>query len=209
MTNIENIYVCLGAPLLVAIVCIKGDGRRNLMFLLAGMSSCLLSGYISSYAASVAGVDLLTASHEIAPAVEEMMKALPMLFFLLIFDPEKKSVISGALRIAIGFATFENVCFLASNDTTNLLHLVIRGFGTGAMHVTCGIIVSAGWFFLWDRIWLRTVGAFAMLCFVTVFHAIFNVFVNQTGVVFWIGCAIPLTVVMIYLAFFRRKTELT
>lgn len=209
MTSMENTYVCLAAPLLLAILCLRGTGRRDLIFLLAGMTSCLLSGYVSSFATGVAGVDLLTASHEIAPVVEEIMKSLPLLFYLLIYEPEKKSAISGTLRVAIGFATFENVCFLTSYGTMDLLRLVIRGFGTGAMHVVCGMIMAVGLFFLWDRIWLRAVGAFALLCFATTFHAIFNVFVNQTGAVFWIGSAIPLTVVLVYLFFFRHKIDLS
>ena len=153
-------------------------------------------------------MDLLTASHEISPAVEEIMKSLPMLFYLLIFDPERKNAISGTLRLAVGFATFENVCFLTSYGTTDLPRLLIRGFGTGAMHVVCGMVVAIGLFFLWDRIWLRAVGAFALLCFVIVFHAIFNVFVNQSGAVFRIGSAIPLTMVLIWLLFFRQKVDL-
>ena len=209
MNSMENIYICLAAPLILAVLCLKGDGRRNLMFLLSGMTACLLSGYVSSFAAGIAGVDALTASHEIAPAVEEIMKALMMLFYLLVFEPDKKSVISGAMRIGIGFAIFENVCFMTSYGTTDLLRLVIRGFGTGAMHVVCGMIVATGWFYLWDRTWLRMVGAFAMLCFVITFHAIFNVFVNQTGAVFWIGSAVPLTVMLVYLLFFRRKIDLS
>ena len=209
MNSIENTYICLAAPLLLAILCIKGDGRRNLVFLTAGMTACLLSGYISSFAAGIAGTDMLTASHEIAPAVEELMKSMVMLFYLLVFEPKKESVISGALRIAVGFATFENVCFLTSYGTGDLPRLLIRGFGTGAMHVVCGVIVSAGWFFIWDRIPLRAVGAIAMVCFVTTFHAVFNVLVNQSGAVFWIGCAIPLTMVLVYVLFFRRRIDLS
>ena len=208
MNYIENIYVCLAAPLLLAILCLKGEGRRSLAFLLAGMTSCLLSGYISSFIARIAGVDQLTASHEIAPAVEEILKFLPLLMYLMIYEPGKKSVISGTLRIAVGFATFENVCFLTSYGTTDLPRLVIRGFGTGAMHVVCGMVVAIGLFYLWDHIWLRTVGAFALLGFVTIVHAIFNVFVNQSGAVFWIGSAIPLTMVLVYLFFFRKKIDL-
>ena len=209
MNSIENIYACLAAPLLLAILCLRQDWRRALAFLLSGMTSCLLSAYISAYIATVMDTDLVTASHEIAPAVEEIMKSMPLLFYLLVFDPEKKSVINGVLLIAVGFATFENVCYLTSYGTTELIRMLIRGFGTGAMHVMCGMVVAAGLFFLWEQAWLRTVGAFALLCFVTTFHAIFNVFVNQTGPVFWIGTAIPLTGVVFYLLFFRKRIDLS
>ena len=105
----ENTFVCLAAPLLLAILCLRGEGRCGLIFLLAGMTACLLSAYVSAFLASVLDADLATASHAIAPAVEESMKALPLLFYLLVFEPEKKSAVSGALLVAVGFATFENV----------------------------------------------------------------------------------------------------
>ena len=110
---------------------------------------------------------------------------------------------------AVGFATFENVCFLTNYGSAELFHLVIRGFGTGAMHVVCGMIVAIGLFYLWDQVWLRVVGSFALLCFVITFHAIFNIFVAQTGAVFWIGSMIPLIVIFLYLLFFRKRIDLS
>ena len=207
MSYIENTYICLAAPLLLAILCLRGSARRALAFLLAGMTACLFSAYVSSYAAGATGIDYLTASHEIAPAVEECMKFLPVLFYLLVFDPKRKRAISGALLVAVGFATFENVCFLTDYGTADLPRLLIRGFGTGAMHVACGMAVAAGLFYLWDVAWLRAVGTFALLCFVITYHAVFNILVNQTGFVFWLGSAIPLALVLGYLLVLRERLD--
>ena len=209
MTYIENTYICLAAPLLLAIVCLRRNGRRMLIFLLAGMSACLLSAYVSTYLAGEAAVDLTAASHEIAPAVEEIMKLLPLLFYLLVFEPDKRSAMTGILMVAVGFATFENVCFLTAYGTSELPRLLIRGFGSGAMHVVCGMIVAVGLFFLWDQVWLRMIGTFALLCFVITFHAVFNLFVAQTGAIFWIGGSVPLAMVAVYLLFLRRRVELS
>lgn len=209
MNYIENTYICLAAPLLLAILCIRGAGRRALTFLLAGMSSCLISSYISTFFAAAAEVDAVTASHEIVPVVEEIMKSFPLLFYMLAFQPEKKRVVTGALMVAVGFATFENVCFLTSYGTGELLRVLIRGFGTGAMHVMCGMTVALGLFFLWDRVWLQAIGVFALLSFVISIHAIFNIFVNQTGVIFWIGSAVPLASVLLHMVIFRGKTDLS
>ena len=208
MTYIENTYICLAAPLLLAILCLRRDSHLPLVFLLAGMTVCLFSAYVSTYLAAVKGVDTVTASYEISPAVEEAMKALPLLFYLLVFEPEKKSAVTGAVLIAVGFATFENVCFLTAYGSSELLRLVIRGFGTGAMHVMCGVVVAIGMFILWDRVWLRAVGGFALLCFVITFHAVFNILVNQTGAAFWVGSVIPVTVVAAYLLFVRNRIKL-
>ncbi len=209
MTYIENTYICLAAPLLLAILCLRQEARRSLIFVAAGMTACLLSAYVSTFLAAVKGVGTVTASYEISPAVEEAMKALPLIFYLLVYEPEKRIAVSCTLMVAVGFATFENVCFLTSYGTSELLRLVIRGFGTGAMHVVCGVVVAIGLFFLWEQAWLRAVGGFALLCFVITFHAIFNVLVNQTGAVFWIGSAVPLTVMLAYMIFVRNRIKLS
>ena len=207
MNYVENIYICLAAPILVAIFLSANRGRAALIFILSGMTACLFSSYISTFAAGLAGVEMTRASFEIAPVVEEVMKFLPILFYLLVFNAEQKSTIMGTLLVAVGFATFENVCFLTSYGSGDLLRLVIRGFGTGAMHVMCGMVVSVGLFLLWGRARLRAAGVFALLCFVIRFHAIFNLLVNQSGAVFWVGSLIPLTFMLLWFLFFRRKIE--
>ena len=209
MNYIENTYICLAAPLLLAVLCLRREGQRTLLFLLSGMSACLFSAYISSFVVGTINMDLSYASHEISPVVEEVMKIIPVLFYILVFEPEKKRVISATLMTAVGFATFENVCYLTTFGTENLMRLLIRGFGTGAMHVVSGMVISIGFYFLWDQIWLRTVGGFALLCFAITYHAVFNVLVNQAGPAFWFGIAIPLLLMLIYLLVFRKRISLS
>ena len=205
MNYIENIYICLAAPQLLAIFCLRREARRHLIFLLSGMTACLFSAYISTFLTGALGLEVAMASHEIAPLVEEAVKLLPVLFYLMIFEPDKKNAVSAAMLVAIGFATFENVCFLTSYGTSNLLRLLIRGFGTGAMHVGCGVVVAAGLFILWGRAMPQMVGTFALLCCVITFHAIFNIFADQTGIIFWIGTAFPLLLMPACFLFFRRR----
>ena len=53
MTCIENIFICMASPLLVAALCM---GRRRLRFFLfgvAGTGVCLLSAYINTFLAAV------------------------------------------------------------------------------------------------------------------------------------------------------------
>ena len=208
MNYIENTYVCLAAPMLIAIISLRKEGQRSLFFVLMGMTACLLSAYISSFIAGVMGLELSAAVYELSPVVEEIMKAMPVLFYLLVYEPDKRSAVTCTLMLAVGFATFENICYLTAFGSADLLRLVIRGFSTGAMHIVCGMAVALGLFFLWDQVWLQVVGGFALLCFVITFHAIFNVFVSQTGVVFWVGSLIPLTLVLVYHLFFRKRVVL-
>ena len=78
MIYIENILICLSAPMVIAILCVRKEARKSLMFLLTGMVACLLSSYISTFLATIQGADLMSASLEIAPVVEETMKLFPV-----------------------------------------------------------------------------------------------------------------------------------
>ena len=62
MTYLENAYVCLAAPLLVAILCLKGTWRRALAFLLTGMTCCVLAAYISTFWANALQLATIPAS---------------------------------------------------------------------------------------------------------------------------------------------------
>lgn len=208
MNYIENIYFCLAVPLFLAIHCMRREGRRALVFLLAGMTVSLFSAYVNSYLVSVLNLDVATASYQVSPAVEEIMKSMPLVFFLLVFEPVKKIAIDGTLMVSVGFATFENVCFLSNYGTSNLFDVLIRGFGAGAMHVMCGMVVAVSISFLWDRAWLRIMGGVALLCSVISFHGLFNILVSQTGILFWIAVLLPIIVVLLYISVLRRWLKL-
>ena len=204
MSYIENIFVCIAAPLLIAIICISSRGRRPLLFVLGGMTMCLLSSYISTFVAAVQGADLVTASLEITPLVEEIMKLLPFLFYMLVFEPGKHTVLDSLLMTAIGFATFENICYLSQNGAENFFYLLIRGFGTGAMHVICEAFIGLGILYLWDRKLIQVAGTVGLLAIAITFHGIYNILVSQTGIPARIGYIMPL-ITTLFIAFYGNK----
>ena len=203
MNYIENIYVCLMAPLLITAFCLRGRSRRVILFLLGGMTVCLLSSYISTFIAAAQGADLLSASLEISPLVEEIMKFLPVLFYLVVFEPHRQQLADSVIVISLGFATFENACYLTQNGATHITHLLIRGFGTGAMHVVCGALVAFGLLYLWDRIWIRIAGTIGLLAVAITYHGIYNILVSQSGLPAYIGYAIPLLTLVLFSMFGR------
>ena len=115
MTYIENIFLCMVSPLLVAALCMGRRQLRFFLFCIAGMGVCLLSAYINTFLAAVCQADALAATAEIAPVVEEMMKLLPLVFYLLVFEPEGDKIKAAAITVSLAFATFENVCYLIQN----------------------------------------------------------------------------------------------
>ena len=191
MTYIENVYICLAAPVLIAIMCLRGRRKIHMIFLLAGMTACIFSSYITTWMAEIIQVRREYAVTEIAPFVEEAVKLSPIIFYLLVANPPRNRLPECILMVSVGFATFENVCYLLNNGSDELLRLFIRGFGTGAMHVVCGVIVSGGIIWLWKNPWLKIIGTVALLSVAITYHGIFNILVMRTGVSLMIGEFIP------------------
>ena len=181
MTYIENIFLCMVSPLLVAALCMGRRQLRFFLFCIAGMGVCLLSAYINTFLAAVCQADALAATAEIAPVVEEMMKLLPLVFYLLVFEPEGDKIKAAAITVALAFATFENVCYLIQNGADRFSFIFFRGFGTGAMHVLCGLIVGGGLAYAWRRTWLKIAGTCGLLGAAITLHAIYNLLIAYGG----------------------------
>lgn len=192
MTYIENVLVCIAAPLFITMLCVGRKYRAAFVFCFAGMLVCLLSAYLNTFFTIIYQADTMNAATQIAPVVEEIMKLLPLLFFLIVFEPDLQRFRLAAMLVAASFATFENICYLAENGAGQMLFLLIRGFGTGAMHVVCGSAYSEGLRFVWHDRLLRSVCIPGLLCVTIIYHAIYNLLVSAGGSVQVIGYCIPL-----------------
>ena len=204
MNYIENIFLCMVMPILVATFCVQDIRRGSLIFALVGMSVCLCSAYINTFLAGVMEADATSATANITPMVEESMKLLPVLFYLIVFEPSRPRAANAIFMLSVGFATFENVCYLTANGAADISYLLIRGAGTGAMHIVCALLMGIGLINLWNVSWLKVAGTLAMLGLVIIYHAIYNLLVSQTGWVSVLGSMLPLLTVAAVLIFARN-----
>ena len=134
MTYIENIFLCLALPMLLSLLFTSGSPRRFTLFVVLGMATCLLSAYVSSFFMGRHQCSAVTTAIEIAPVCEEILKLLPLLLYFLIFEPDSHKLTPAAMGIAVGFATFENVCYLTENGAGSFVFLLIRGMSAGGLH---------------------------------------------------------------------------
>lgn len=198
MTYIENVFICIFSALLIAAICM---GKRNIRFFLfcfAGMGACLLSAYINTFFAAVYEADAFIATVEIAPVTEEVIKLLPLLFYLLVFEPKPDKIKSAAIISAVSFATFENICYLIQNGTEYFSFIFFRGFGTGAMHVICGALVGNGLVYAWQRTWLKIAGTCGLLGAAITFHAVYNLLIAYGGAAQYIAYALPVLIMAVW-----------
>ena len=103
--------------------------------------------------------------------------------------------IPAAITVALSFATFENVCYLIQNGADRFSFIFFRGFGTGAMHVLCGLIVGGGLTYTWRRTWLKVAGTCGLLGAAITLHAIYNLLIAYGGAAQYIAYALPVLLV--------------
>ena len=201
MTYIENIFICLAIPLVLSLLFIRDRARTFTLFVTIGMGICLLSAYVSSFFMRSYGIDAAVTAIEITPVCEEIMKFLPILLYFWIFEPKAERLPTAAIAVAVGFATFENVCYLTENGAENFSFLLIRGISAGALHILCGICIGSGISYVFCRHWLALTGTVGLLGACIAFHAIYNLLVTAEGVWRMVGYFFPsLMIVCLFIA---------
>ena len=196
----ENIFLCIAVPMVVSLFFTRGDVRRYIAAFFLGMGVCLIAAYVSSFLGMVAGMEANDTSIFISPMVEEMLKFLTLLFFMVLFMPGDQVLTMLAVSIGTGFATFENSCHILTTGAGSLPYILIRGFSVGIMHVV-SMLALAIWLIIAKRLKAFTFSAVVGgLSLAMIFHALYNLLVSEPGITMQIGYLMPsLAAVLLYL----------
>lgn len=202
MIYAENILLCIAVPLFISLLFVRGSARRFVAAFLVGMGVCLLSAYISGFINLASGMGAEDTAIFISPIVEELMKLMPILFFLFLFTPKDTTLIPISIGIGAGFATFENCCYILTSGAGSLPYILIRGMAVGVMHIVSVIAVTFG-LMMARRIKLLSLpGITGALALSMSFHALYNLLVSEPGITSAIGYALPLlTAAAMYLPY--------
>lgn len=204
MLYIENFFVCIVIPLCVALFFLRGKARRFCLFLIIGMTTCLLSAYINDFLCRFYHMSVDDAAIYIVPACEEIMKMLPILFFVAVFEPDTEDIIITSLTLGIGFATLENCCYLLELVNEDFRYTIIRGLAVGIMHTVCALTVGIGLSVFRRYKELGIVGAIGIFVCAYSYHAIYNLLISGGGSYRMAGYAIPLVTVLIVGILYQR-----
>jgi RsiW-degrading membrane proteinase PrsW (M82 family) len=204
MIYAENILLCIAIPLSICLLLVKGTNRRFIGSFLLGMGMCLLSAYISGYLSIVTGYGESNTAIFLSPVVEEFMKVVPLLFFLLLFEDSSELIINTAIAVGAGFATFENCCYILNYGAGNLSYVIIRGMSVGVMHIISVYALSL-WLIASIRLkafsFTNIIGALSLSM---TFHALYNLLVSEPGITSAIGYLMPI-VTAVSLSLVRRQ----
>ena len=197
------LFVAIFVPILLMTCLVEKKARHPLVFVLVGI-------FVSVFAAEVNGVmvDLLPLSTFeitiiVTPISEEILKAIPILFFASILSPKKESVFTAAMAIGIGFAVLENAFYMLNDTSFNMIDAIVRAFGAGLMHGMCTLLVGVGILFVKKKRKLFVVGTFAMLSTAITYHGIYNMLVQSDYQI--IGYLLPIATYIPFMVWRIRK----
>lgn len=194
-----NMYISLIASLSLMLLLFRKESKKILFFLLVGLTSCLLAGFVNEYAVGLLNIDRYTATINVTPIIEEFLKAIPIILFAFTIKPSKWNLLECSMAVGIGFSLLENFCLMYDADVS-LLFAFIRGIGTGLMHGVCTLMVGYALSHVLEKKEVFVLGTFASITVSIIYHSAYNILIQSSypmlGVLMPLLSYIPLIIIL-------------
>lgn len=195
----------MAVPLLLLMTMLNGKSRLLFGFMLAGMLFAVCAYEINSLICRVFSLSGTELSIKAAPIIEEILKALPVLFYAAFVSDERNQVLRLSMAVGIGFAMLENAFLLITYvDEVNIGWAIVRGVSTSLSHGICTLIVGCGMIFVRKQKKLFYTGTFALLAAAMTLHATFNLLIQSPYD--YVAMALP---IIIYAMFWIVRLNLS
>jgi RsiW-degrading membrane proteinase PrsW (M82 family) len=158
---------------------VEKKARLPITFVLIGIFLSVFASEVNAYLRNILPMSPFEITIIVTPISEEILKALPILFFAMVLAPKKESLFTASMAVGIGFAVLENAFYMLTSHSFNMLDAIIRAFGAGLMHGMCTLLVGVGILFVRKKHKLFVVGTFAMLSTAITYHGIYNMLVQS------------------------------
>ena len=197
------LFVAIFVPILLMTCLVEKKARHPLVFVLIGIFLSVFASEINAYLRNILPMTPFEVTIIVTPISEEILKALPILFFASILTPKKEAVFTASIAIGIGFAVLENSFYMLNDASFNMIDAIVRAFGAGLMHGMCTLLVGVGILFVKKKRKLFVVGTFAMLSTAITYHGIYNMLVQSDYQI--IGYLLPIATYIPFMAWRIRK----
>lgn len=203
MDNIGYVlYICLLIPMLLSLFVLEKKSRIVVGYMLIGATVCIFISEFNGFLYTEMKKDMLYFCTAVSPVTEEIIKALPVLFFALFISDKRQDLVQISFATGLGFAIMESTTMLTQNmDSINIIWAVVRGFGAGLMHSVCTIFVGMGISFVKKKRKLFFSGLIALLMLAITYHSIYNTIVMSDYKYF--GFVLPLATYLPILIFYH------
>ena len=180
MDNIIYIlFVSIFIPILLMAMLVEKKARLPIMFLLVGIFVSVFASEVNGVLSQVLAMDMYSITTIVTPVSEEILKALPILYYAVVVSDKKETLFTASMATGIGFAILENAFYLLNYPNFSMLSAIIRAFGAGLMHGMCTLLVGVGISFVKKQKKLFAVGTFGLLSTAIVYHGIYNILIQS------------------------------
>ena len=191
------LFVSVFVPILLMACLIEKKARQPIIFVLTGIFISVFAAEVNGLLASLLPISAYELTIIVTPITEEILKAIPILVFAIVFTAKKEALFTSSMAVGIGFAVLENAYYLLNDASFNMLDAIVRAFGAGLMHGMCTLLVGVGISFSKKKSKIFVVGTFALLSTAITYHGIYNMLVQSDYEV--AGVLLPITT---YIPFF-------
>ena len=145
MDNIIYIlFVSIFIPIFLMALLVEKKARLPIAFMLVGTFVSVFASEVNGLLANTLGMDMYSVTTAVTPITEELLKALPILYYAVVISDKREKLFTASMATVIGFAILENAFYLLSYPDFNMLSAIIRAFGAGLMHGMCTLLVGVG-----------------------------------------------------------------
>ena len=194
---IYSLFISVSIPLLLMALLVEKKARLPVAFMLTGVFVSAFASEVNGLLSQVLSMDMYNITVTVTPVSEEILKALPILYYAIVISDKRERLFTASMAIGIGFALLENSYYLLNYENFTLLSAVIRAFGTGLMHGMCTLLVGIGISFVKKKPKMFAVGTFGMLSTAIVYHGIYNILIQSDFSI--VGALLPIAT---YIPFF-------
>lgn len=170
--------------------------RVTMLYMLIGQIVCLLAAqlnYLLSDGIFTSEYNVYIVTVTVTPIVEEILKAIPVIYFGFVVSNKKENLLNIAMALGIGFAILENLNILVGNaENVSIAWALVRGFSSALLHGICTSLVGFGVSYVKTRKKLFYTGTFALLTMAIIIHGLFNAFIQSSYS--YVGIMLPILI---------------
>ena len=191
------LFVSVFVPIAMMALLLDKKARFPVVFMLVGIFISVFASEMNGLLQKTINMELYEFVIKVTPMTEEILKALPILYYAVVISDKKEKLFTAAMALGIGFAVLENAYYLMEHTDFNMITAVIRAFGAGLMHGMCTLLVGVGISFIKRKSKLFAVGIFGLLSTAIVYHGIYNILIQSDYSI--VGALLPIAT---YIPFF-------
>jgi RsiW-degrading membrane proteinase PrsW (M82 family) len=188
VSNIPGFLFSVLIPLIFLIIMVKDKSSKYLMgFFCYGIFSVVFAFILNQWFSNYPG-QINRVSSDIAPIVEETVKALPLLLFFRKSNFNDNLIIYCAMACGIGFSIHETLFYFTSFVSLpglfSLFPLIVRTTTTSLMHGMSTAIIGFGVKITKDKEIIKLPMILGLIAISATIHSLYNILIGTRLAIF-------------------------